>query len=55
MKTRAIKTLTEETSRERLDQLIDAIALVIARRQMRHYWAQRDRRHSSLLRVRASE
>ena len=26
-------------SREQLNQLMDAMALVIARRQMRHYWA----------------
>jgi hypothetical protein len=26
-------------SREQLNQLMDAMALLIARRQMRHYWA----------------
>jgi hypothetical protein len=41
MRTRPIKTLEEEIDRARLNQLIDAIALVIARRQMRRYWAQR--------------
>jgi hypothetical protein len=34
MTTKAIQQL----SRERLEQLIDAVALVIARRQMKLYW-----------------
>jgi hypothetical protein len=34
MTTKAI----EQRSRERLEQLLNAVALVIARRQMRLYW-----------------
>jgi len=34
MTTKAI----QQRSRERLEQLIDAVALVIARRQMKLYW-----------------
>jgi hypothetical protein len=39
MRKKAIKAPREASTRERLDQLIDAVALVIARRQMKHYWA----------------
>jgi hypothetical protein len=41
MSRRAIEAHKEDVSRERLYQLLNAVALVIARRQMKRYWALR--------------
>lgn len=38
MKKNASQSLSGRVSRERLNQLMDAMALIIARRQMRGYW-----------------
>ena len=38
-KIKASQAPKKAISREQLNQLMDAMALVIARRQMRHYWA----------------
>jgi hypothetical protein len=41
MKKKAIKSSAPATAGTRLDQLLDAVALVLVRRQMRQYWACR--------------
>jgi hypothetical protein len=39
MKKNASKAPTRPISRERLNRLMDAMALIIVRRQMKHHWA----------------
>jgi hypothetical protein len=41
MRKKAVEAGNADSSREYLDQLIAAVALVIARRQMKRYWAWR--------------
>jgi hypothetical protein len=44
MNPNASQSQRKSIDRERLNHLMDAVALIIARRQMKHYWAPNQNR-----------